>query len=133
MRQVLPIMMLLFALVTGFQYKTLAQESVGTACKTECNTCASTCKQTLNYCHDKQGKHIKPAHIKALQDCISSCKQSADFIARESELQSQACKLCQKACTRCAELCEEFKDDKTMQDCAEECRKCADACKKMSS
>src|SRR5579872_6062827 len=104
--------------------------AAGSACQIECKTCAATCEQTLKYC--RQQGHANLQHIKALQDCISTCKQSADFMKRNSSLQNLACGLCEKACISCAESCATFKGDKIMQACANECHKCAQSCHKMS-
>ena len=131
MKRVILLVMLTFGLLSGFQLQTFAESTAG--CKTECSTCASICERTLSYCNKHGGKHTQPNHVKALKDCISTCKQSADFMLRNSQLQNAACSLCEQACTKCAESCEAFAGDKTMKSCAEECRKCAESCKEMSS
>lgn len=120
----------LSSFLLSFAYITQTAQAAESSCKIECQTCASTCEQTLNYC--RKNGHTDPAHIKALQDCISTCKQSADFMKRGSVLQNSACDLCEKACRSCADSCTAFKGDKTMQACAQECRKCADVCHKMT-
>jgi hypothetical protein len=107
-------------------------ESAHPNCKTECRTCASTCEKTLIYCRSHSGEHNDSEHIKALKDCISTCKQSADFMDRGSALQKSACSLCEKACLSCAESCSAIKGDKIMQACAVECSKCARVCHKMT-
>lgn len=100
-------------------------------CQTECATCANTCKQTKAYAQKQGGKYAAPTTLNALDDCISTCSLSKNFISRHSSLMKQACTLCKEACTRCAEACESYKDDKTMKSCADECRKCATSCDKM--
>jgi hypothetical protein len=129
-KQFIIVTVVLGALFLGLSNRVQAQQASSSGCKVECKTCASTCEQTLKYCR-KQG-HVAPEHIKALQDCISTCKQSADFMERGSSLQNSACNLCEKACRSCAESCADFKKDKTMQDCAEECQKCAQFCHEMA-
>jgi len=119
----------LSGLLLSFAYTAQAANST---CKVECKTCATTCEQTLNYCRKQGGKHIDAEHIKVMQDCISTCKQSADFMARDSALQNSACALCEKACLSCADSCAAFKSDKTMQACADECKKCAQFCHNMA-
>lgn len=116
----------------SFAYTVQAVQAADSGCKIECNTCASTCEQTLNYCRKQGGKHLNAEHLKALQDCISTCKQSADFMKRDSKLQSSACALCEKACLSCAESCAAIRGDKTMQACVEECKKCAQSCHNMT-
>jgi hypothetical protein len=107
-------------------------QTANSNCRIECKTCADTCEQTLNYCRKHGGNHLNAEHLKALQDCISNCKQSADSMIRGSTLQNSACALCEKACLSCAESCAAFKGDKTMQACAKECKKCASFCNKMA-
>jgi hypothetical protein len=130
MKRVILLVTLLLGLSTGWQLSTQAE---GMNCKVECSTCASVCEKTLRYCSTSAGKHVESGHIDALKDCISTCKQSADFMARSSSLNRQACSLCEQACNKCAESCATFKDDKTMQACAEECKKCAKTCHEMAS
>ena len=102
-----------------------------TSCFDACSKCESTCETTQKYCLKQAGAHKEGAHIKAIQDCIATCKLSKDFMTRGSDLSSSVCALCEQACKRCADSCDTFKDDKTMHACAEECRKCAKSCENM--
>ena len=129
MKRVILLVMLLLGLAVGWQSPTIAE---GMNCKVECVLCASTCEKTLQYCLKSGGQHSNSEHIDALKDCISTCKQSADFMARSSGLNKQACDLCEQACLRCADLCGAVKDDKKMQACVEECKKCAKVCHSMA-
>jgi hypothetical protein len=130
MKRVLLLALLLLALFSGGQLASMASEM---QCHVECTTCATTCEKTLAYCSKQSKKHTEAEHINALKDCISACKQSADFMTRDSSLNKEACTLCEQACIRCAESCEAMKGDKTMQACAEECRKCAKSCHEMAA
>lgn len=132
LKKMMTIAVILSSLIAGNAYKAEARQSSNACCEVECQTCASVCEKTLNYCLKQGGKHINAAHVKTLRDCISTCKQSADFMERGSKLQNSACALCEKACRTCAQSCAAFKDDKTMQACAQECNKCADVCSKMA-
>ena len=138
MKSILMIVSIMIALIAGvgFSLNALAGDSktapVHSGCLTSCHDCAAVCINTLAYCHKQGGKHIDPAHLKAMTDCIATCKLSEDFMDRNSPLMEKACALCKDACLKCADACDTFKGDKTMQNCAEECRKCADSCQKMS-
>lgn len=99
------------------------------ACAEECNQCKSVCEKTLKHCTEMGGEHNQPEHIRALQDCIAMCTESAEFINRGSAMQKQVCNACMEACIRCADACSVMKNDKVMQKCARECRDCAKALK----
>jgi len=101
------------------------------SCYDACAKCEDKCETTLKYCLKQSGAHKEDTHIKAMQDCIATCKLSKDFMARGSDLSKSVCNLCEQACKRCADSCDTFKDDKTMKACAEECRKCAKSCENM--
>jgi hypothetical protein len=124
---------LLIASITtvGLQLGVCAQNPSGSTCRMECMKCAAVCDSTIQHCHKMGGKHVAAEHINALHDCANLCRQSAQFMARGSELSGKLCALCAESCNRCADSCEGFKDDKAMSACAHECRSCADHCQKM--
>jgi len=126
---------LMIALSPAFGLKSSAADtgskSEYTSCNAACQQCSDICEETLKYCLTQSGKHKDAAHVKALKDCIATCKLSKDFMTRASDLAPAVCSLCADACQRCAESCEAMKNDKQMQACAEECRKCSKACTSM--
>lgn len=130
MKRVILLVILLLGLSSAWPLAGRAEEA---GCKIECQTCASTCEKTLRYFSKRGGKDFDQAHINALKDCISACKQSADFMVRGSSMNKQACALCEQLCVRCAESCDNYQHDKTMEACAEECRKCAKSCHEMAN
>ena len=101
-------------------------------CIQNCTDCHNICVQTLAYCVQMGGKHVEAAHLKSLLDCADTCRISADFMLRSSDLHPQVCGVCAEACERCAESYEQFGDDAQMKACAEECRRCAESCREMS-
>ena len=103
------------------------------SCYDACAKCEDVCQTTLKYCLKQSGLHKESSHIKALQDCIATCKMSKDFMSRGSDLSPSVCGLCEEACKRCADSCEAIKDDKTMKACADVCRKCAKSCENMKN
>jgi hypothetical protein len=136
MNRMFLVAMALFALMAGFLPQTIASASAmdhaqHAACIKECHTCGQVCAKTLAYCKKKGGAHADRKHLSALEDCVSACKLSEDFMKRGSDLMKKSCALCEEVCRKCAETCDTFKDDAQMKACAEECRKCADSCKKM--
>lgn len=92
--------------------------------------CARVCNETLSYCLQQSGDHVKAEHLKAMIDCIDVCTVTARLHERESPLHQKAMELCAQACKTCEESCEEFKDDETMQLCADTCRQCYEHCSK---
>jgi hypothetical protein len=98
---------------------------------TACQSCAETCEKTMKYCLGRAGKHAETAHLRALQDCIATCRLSEDFLKRGSALTSATCALCAQACDNCAKSCDSFKDSPQMRACAQACRKCSNSCESM--
>jgi hypothetical protein len=128
MNRVILALIAIFSLQSGIHAATASD----TSCRNECLKCAATCDSTLNHCRMAGGSHTTAAHTRTIQDCVSLCRQSADFISRDSALSGKICTLCAEACNRCAQSCETFKGDKAMQSCARQCRTCAQACRKMT-
>jgi hypothetical protein len=125
------VIMALIAIVC-LQLGVYAASTNNASCRLECIKCADTCDSTLSHCHTTGDSHKAANHIKAMQDCVRLCRDSADFISRNSALSDKMCALCAEACNQCAQSCETFKGDKTMQSCAQECRTCAQACQNMA-
>lgn len=101
-------------------------------CAQECLNCFKVCSETLyQYCLEQGGEHVKPQHIKLMEDCITICRTSAEFLTRGSENHKATCRACAEICQKCADDCARF-DDQQMKTCAETCRKCAEICRQMS-
>lgn len=103
------------------------------SCIERCKKCQKVCEDTLAYCKKKGGKLAEKENLNALQDCIASCKLSADYMTRASANHMKSCEFCSEICKKCTEACEKFKGDKQMEKCAEECRTCEESCRKMAS
>ena len=101
-------------------------------CINDCMDCAAICDETTSYCLKMGGKHAEATHIRLLMDCGKICGTSADFMLRESEFNNGVCGVCAQVCDACAKSCEEFGDDKVMQDCSKVCRTTAESCRQMS-
>ena len=101
-------------------------------CIENCTECHNICVATLAHCLGMGGKHVEAAHLKALLDCADTCRASADFMLRGSELHANVCGVCAEACERCAKSCEQFGDDAEMKACAASCRRCAESCRQMA-
>lgn len=96
-------------------------------------SCHQVCVVTLSHCIEKGGKHVEGRHLKHLMNCAQICTVSADFMSRESNIQSSICVACAEACFACAKSCEIFTDDEVVKNCAEMCHQCADSCKNMAA
>lgn len=90
--------------------------------------CAKVCNETLAYCLEQGGDHVKAEHLKVMIDCVDVCTLAARLHERDSRLRVQAMEICASACKTCAETCEEFQDDEVMRLCAQACRECQQHC-----
>ena len=97
------------------------------SCIKSCTDCNQVCLQTIAYCLEKGGDHIKD--IKLLQDCADICQVSAASMARGSDMHGRLCAVCAEISGRCAEACDRHGDDAQMKRCAEACRRCAQECR----
>ena len=99
--------------------------------KGNCKVCAEECQKTLDYCNKKGGNYGAANISNALKDCITACKMTEDYIARNSSYGTKTAAICIEACNNCAKSCESFKNDDKMRATADECRKCAGNCSKL--
>jgi hypothetical protein len=106
-------------------------QTTGEIAKGNCKACITECEKALAYCNKKGGQYTQTNIISALKDCITACKASEDYLARNSSQASKSLSLCVEACMNCAKSCESFKSDNAMRACADECRKCAGNCQKL--
>src|SRR4051812_48801424 len=102
-------------------------------CAKECSNCYETCVTTLQHCLEKGGRHVEPAHVRLMTDCIEICRASANFLLRGSALHHATCRACFEVCRKCADDCRRLADDKMMQACADACDRCAKSCEKMAA
>lgn len=103
------------------------------SCIQDCLDCYRVCLETKGYCLEAGGEHTQPSHMKAMSDCIETCKMSAHFMIKQSELHGSVCGVCADACAKCAASCESFTDDEMMKNCAEMCRQCEKSCRQMAA
>ncbi len=108
------------------------RSEIMTQCIDDCMKCYRTCAETMAQCLSMGGEHAEAKHITILDDCAKACNISADYMLRNSNLDTHMCSLCAQACENCAESCEKFEED-FMKQCAQTCRKCADSCNKMAA
>lgn len=102
-------------------------------CIASCRQCHDVCVQTLSHCIEQGGRHVQPAHIRLLLDCIDICKTSVAFMLRGSDLHGSVCATCAEVCEWCAGDCERLADDERMRACAEACHACARICREMAA
>lgn len=101
-------------------------------CAAICLDCYKTCNETLQYCLEKGGDHVRPSHLTLLLDCAKICQTSADFLTRGSEHHAITCRACAELCRDCADDCKQMPDQE-MKQCAEVCERCAQSCQEMSA
>ena len=96
-------------------------------CIDECLSCYQTCLgMASTHCLEVGGKHVEPAHFRAMMACAESCRTSAHFMLIGTPLHKQTCRACAEAC---AKSCEEVGD---MDECVQACRRCAESCRAMA-
>lgn len=100
-------------------------------CIETCWECRNECQETLfNFCLEQGGKHVAPAHVRLMTDCIAACQTAADFMVRNSQFHAAECAVCAEVCDACAKSCEDIGGEE-MKRCAEICRRCAKSCREM--
>ena len=102
-------------------------------CAKACNDCQRACDGCVRHCAIEMSKGNKE-HLKTLSscsDCAAVCATAAQIVARHGYFAKGICESCADICGKCAKECEQFSDDKHMQECAKECRKCEKACREM--
>jgi hypothetical protein len=95
-------------------------------CQRACDTCATHCAHLM---HAGEGEHVTT--LMTCQDCADICACASQCCARGGPFVGLICEASAEACSKCAEECEKFPDDKHMAACAKECRKCERACRGM--
>jgi len=98
----------------------------------ECEKCHDTCARTVAHCLGQGGRYAVTSQITALLDCTESCAVCVGFMLRESPAHRRMCEVCAEVCDACAVSCEQFSDDRVLDDCAKECRRCAESCRMMA-
>jgi hypothetical protein len=87
----------------------------------------------LSHCVEQGNRHVQPAHIRLLLDCIDICQTSVAFMLRGSDLHQSTCATCADVCDWCAGDCERLADDEQMRTCAAICHECARICRAMAA
>lgn len=103
-------------------------------CLENCQHSAQLCRSLVTHCLGLGGPHAEEDHIRKLLVCAELCETSVALMSLKSDLHSEMCGLCARACLECAEDCERLAgDDEQMKTCARQCRDSADTCEKMSA
>lgn len=95
----------------------------------ECGKCQKECEKTLAYFKKKGGKYVEAKNLQILQDCIQTCKTSAEFQSRNSANSQKAMALCADVCRQCAQMCKDLNDPQ-LAACIKACEDCAACCEK---
>lgn len=110
-----------------------AHDEAFDVCAKACSDCQRACDSCAAHCAHRVGDGMK-LHMTTLQtclDCADVCGMSSHLVSRRGPFMHLVCSSCAEACTRCAQECEKFPDDRHMKACAEECRRCEKACREM--
>ena len=97
-------------------------------CVDACNACAAACWHCANACLGESDPKAMARCIALDMDCAGLCQFTAGAMARDSELATHVARLCEQACSACAEECARH-PHRHCQDCAAACRRCAEACR----
>jgi len=114
-------------------------ENTMEACIRLCWAARTACQRTLaEHCLPLGGKHVAPAHVITMQDCIELTQVAADFMTRSSPLHTAVCSAAAIVADACADSCEALQPhdaspDGELQRCADACRACAIACREMAA
>lgn len=109
------------------------------ACIRLCWAARTSCQRTLaEHCLPMGGKHVAPAHLIAMTDCIEVLQVAADLMTRGSPSHTAVCSAAAIVADACADSCEALQPsdvtpDGDMQRCADACRACAIACRDMAA
>ena len=109
------------------------------ACIRLCWTARTICQKTfVEHCLPMGGKHVAPAHVIAMTDCIETLQLAADLMTRGSPSHTAVCSAAAIVADACADSCEALQPsdvtpDGEMQRCADACRACAIACRDMAA
>src|SRR5262249_48685562 len=80
-----------------------ALSPVAQQCIDSCSKCHNVCVASVQHCLNVGGDHVKPEHLRLLENCADICALAADFMLRDSEFSKKGCTLCEEVCRRCAE------------------------------
>lgn len=94
-------------------------------CINECLKCSQICYKCFNSCLDMSNAIGRKDCIKALIACAHICEMSVSLMSMNSQFVHEHCSMCASICEKCAEECEMFRDDLSLE-CARECRSCAE-------
>lgn len=100
------------------------------ACIRACNACVRACEYCADACLNSDTVAMMTECIRTCRDCADACSLCMRFMARNSDLVVEMCRLCAIACDICAEECEQHDHDHCRR-CAEACRRCAEACRQV--
>jgi len=89
--------------------------------------CHRTCHDmAMVHCLESGGRHVRPQHLRLMQDCAALCAFTADALGRKSQFHIPFALLCADVCDTCAQDCAGLDG---MADCVAACRTCAAACR----
>ena len=100
-------------------------QTTGEIAKGNCKAACDMCQKTVDYCNQKQGKYGQATTTNALKDCMDSVQSTGQLLGRGSALAGRSAAISVDACNEAAKVCDQYKDDTQMTNCANEVRKAA--------
>lgn len=98
-----------------------------------CLECLRAVNNAMTHCLERGGELSDVQLIRLFQDTAAICITTADMLSRGSELHELVCRSCAHICSRCAEECREWGDERELKICADAAQRCADACRQLST
>lgn len=102
------------------------------SCIQACYACAAACDHCATACLAEDDVKQMARCIRLDLDCADICRMAAAYMARDSELARNVCRLCAEVCEACGEECAKHDPDHCQQ-CADACRRCAEECRRMAA
>jgi len=101
------------------------------SCIEACNTCADACDHCATACLKEDDVKMMARCIALDIDCAGVCRLAAGYMARDSELVQQVCRVCAEVCEACGDECASHPHPHC-QECAQACKRCAEECRRMA-
>lgn len=101
------------------------------SCIQACSACAIACEVCASSCLREDDVKMMSICIQLDRDCADMCRLAATFMARESPLVDEFCRLCAVTCQACAEECAKHHHNHCQQ-CAQACQHCVEECEAVS-
>lgn len=101
-------------------------------CIEVCYLCAAACDNCAASCLEEKNLEMMRVCIKLDIQCANICRLAAQFMALNSEVAKELCRVCADVCQRCGDESGRHEHDHC-QDCSRACKRCAEQCIKIAA